>query len=83
MTQAVATTPEKSPKSLIAGSSGGAIYIWEKLDPQPPAAGNPGSRHNQQMQSSYQASSNSIMILLVVVLTYSNWSPYFFAVSIS
>jgi len=82
MIQTIGVAPITSPRSLIAGACGGSISVWEKLDAElleeddidvEPRRGSVSSR----------GSMNGPVILLVIVLTYANWSPIFFQVSIS
>lgn len=81
MTQTVAGTPASSRRVFIAGACAGLVYIWEK---KPKIA----SRDSEEESSPIPTlgdngfwSSQGPAMVLAIMLTYSNWSPYLFKVS--
>ena len=82
MTQTVAVTSQAAaPHVLIAAESGGSVFIWEKTPVQEPSIEEQNSRKPKE-PTHINSNGNWKVIILVIILTYSSWSPYLFAVRI-
>lgn len=82
MLQVVAVSTVQSTRHLLAGGSGSTpvIYLWEKVIPEAPeparrAAVRPAVAEGVDRPDN---AINGPVIFLVLLLTYSNWSPHFY-----
>lgn len=81
MTQAVASSPKGSPRVLLAGASGGSIFIWEKVAVRESSPVKT-STIKKATHSPPQGDTNLKLILAFVLLaTYANWAPPMLSVS--
>lgn len=81
MLQVITVSTSQPGRHLIAGGSGTtpAIYLWEKSITDEPEEDkdmdSPGERDRSERSNN---GVNGSIILLMLILTYANWSPHFY-----
>ena len=82
MLQAVAASTVRSNRHLIAAASGSdpVIYLWEKVIPDKSreSRSDPVRRATQRDDRPAENPVNGQVMLLVLICTYSQWSPYLY-----
>ncbi|KAF5327383.1 hypothetical protein D9619_003899 [Psilocybe cf. subviscida] len=76
MTQTVAVSPTTAPRVLLAGTSGGSIFVWEKIRVKEPSFIQSFTSKTKASYRNAQSDTNiKLLIVFVLVVTYANWAP--------